>query len=212
VRAVGGAEGVVHPDVAEPGQLAGEGVVVRLLLGVEAQVLEEQDVTVLEVLHQLADAVADAVVGEDDVLVEELRQPGGRRLQREAGAVLRLALGPAQVRGEDEPRAGPQRVLERGQRGADARVVGHAPLRVERDVEVHAHEHALARQVELIDGPQRHPSPPRPRERARARLRLRYPEPVEGLRLKRPQPAAIAGSRGGRNLPAPRRRCQRNPA
>ena len=43
VGAVGGAEGVVDVDVAEGGEFLGEGGIVLFLLGVEAQILEEED-------------------------------------------------------------------------------------------------------------------------------------------------------------------------
>ena len=57
VRPVGGAEGVVHVDVAVRREGLGEGRVVRLLLHVEAEVLEQQD---LPVAH-----APDGVLGAD---------------------------------------------------------------------------------------------------------------------------------------------------
>jgi len=42
--------------------------------------------------------------------------------------------------------------LERRQRGADSRVVGHAPV-LERDVQVGADEHALAGDVRVANRP-----------------------------------------------------------
>ena len=49
---------------------------------------------------------------------------GHRRLRLNSG--VGPFFGPAQVRGEDQPRPGRQQVLQRGQRRADARVVGDA--------------------------------------------------------------------------------------
>ena len=57
---------------------------------------------------------------------------------------LRVApLRPAQVRAEDQPRAALEQQLDRGQRRADARVVGDLAV-LERHVEVDPGEHALA--------------------------------------------------------------------
>src|SRR3954452_16568771 len=55
--------------------------------------------------------------------------------------------------GEDGLRLLADQVLDGGQGGADARVVLHRPrLLVDRDVEVDAHEDALARDVERVEG------------------------------------------------------------
>ena len=52
VLAVGGAEGVVHVDVAELGELLGEVRVVLLLFLVEAEVFQQQHVAVLQLVRQ----------------------------------------------------------------------------------------------------------------------------------------------------------------
>src|SRR6266852_4430228 len=72
VRAVHGAERVVHVDVRDGGELAGEVLVVLLLLRVEAEVLEQEHLSLAQVGDELADSVPHAVVGEDDVLPEQL--------------------------------------------------------------------------------------------------------------------------------------------
>jgi hypothetical protein len=60
------------------------------------------------------------------------------------------------VRREHERGAALAQPLDRRQRCADARVVGDPPLLVERDVEVHAHEHALAAlELEVLERPHR---------------------------------------------------------
>ncbi len=59
-------------------------------------------------------------------------------------SVGRLALlGPAEVRHQHDPRAGRQRLLDRRQRGADARIAGDDAV-LDRHVEVLADQHALA--------------------------------------------------------------------
>src|ERR1700738_323013 len=68
-RAVGAAEGVVDVDVAEVGELFGERGVVGLFFRVEAEILQEEGLTGLEVAGQLGGDGADTVRGKGDVLV-----------------------------------------------------------------------------------------------------------------------------------------------
>ena len=99
VRAMRGREGIADEDVAELGQLRGEGRIVLLLALVEAQVLQHGDVAVLQRGHHLGRRLADAVGREGDRLAEQLAQLVGHRLQR----ILRIgpALGPAEMRDDD---------------------------------------------------------------------------------------------------------------
>ena len=115
----------------------------------EAEVLEEQHLPLLHLRHQLAHAVAHAVVGEDDVLSQELAEPGAGRLEGQRRNAL--AVGPTQVRGEDDLGAAPHRMHDGGQRRANAGVVLYIAVLVERDVEVDAHEEPLALDGQLFD-------------------------------------------------------------
>ena len=150
VRAVRGAEGVVHVDLGVGGERAAEGVVVVLLAGVEAQVLQHRHLPVAQVGHHLARPVAHRLVGEDDVAAEQGGEARGGRLQRVRR--VGIAVGTAQVRGEDHPRVVIDEVGDGGHRGGDARVVGHAARGGERHVEVDAHEHPLALHGQVGDG------------------------------------------------------------
>ena len=122
VRAVRGAERVVDVDVAVRRERARERLVVRFFARVEAQVLEHRDLAVAQIGDDLARAVADGLVGERDVGVEQLGEPRRDRLERELR--LGLAVGTAEVRAEHDARAAIDQVLQRRQRRADARVVG----------------------------------------------------------------------------------------
>ncbi len=79
VGPVAGAEGVVDVEVAERGDLRGEGGVALLLLGVEAEVLEEDDFAGLQRGAGLGDRRADAVGQEADRLAQQLGEPLPRR-------------------------------------------------------------------------------------------------------------------------------------
>src|ERR1700744_762284 len=116
----------------------------------EAQVLQQQRLSALQLFGHLLGLRADAVGREADVfaaaqdVVQQDAQAFGDRLQ--AHLRIGLALWPAQVRSQNESRAMPQSVLDGRQRLADARVVHHTAV-VKRNVEVDGHEEALVVQL-----------------------------------------------------------------
>src|SRR5579875_680553 len=153
--AVGGAEGVVNVDFAEIGELFGEVTVVFFFFGVEAEILEEEGLTGLEIPGHLLGDFADTVrgeayvfVGAEDV-VEEFAEAYGDGA--EAEGVDALALGAAEVGGEDDFGSLAQGELESGDGLADAGVVGNAAA-FEGDVVIDADEDAFVAKVEVADG------------------------------------------------------------
>ena len=134
---MGGAEGVVDVDLGQAGQLLREAGVVGLLLGMEAQVLEQEHLARPQTARSRLDRGADAVGDRLDGAAQQLGQAHGHR--RHAEAVDHLALGPAEMRREHDRTALLEEVRDGRQGGADARVVGHAAA-LERHVEVHPHE------------------------------------------------------------------------
>ncbi len=142
------AERVVDVDVGHVGQGLGEARIVRLLLGVEAQVLEEQQVAGTQLADRDLHSGAQRVAGHAHVATQQLAEPIRDRL--EAKRVVDLALRPAQVAGQDHCRAALQQIADRGQAGPDAGVVGDPPV-VERHVEVGAQEDALSADVDIPD-------------------------------------------------------------
>jgi hypothetical protein len=148
VGAMGAAEGVVDVDVAEVGELLGEVGIVLLLFGMEAEVFEQEGLAGLEVGGHLEGDLSDAIGGEGDVfiLVHDVVEQGAEVVDKRAQAHggNGLALGAAEVRGEDDLGLVAQGVLDGGQRLADAGVVEDgAAVGGEGDVEVDADEHAL---------------------------------------------------------------------
>ena len=149
VRAVRGAKGVVDIDLRKGGQLLGELRIVLFLFLVEADVLQQNDVAGLHRVDALLGVLADDVLGQDDLLIELLAQAlrnGGQGILH-----VEFALGTAQVRAEDDGRIVVQEVLDGGQRRHDAGVVGDLRA-VQGDVEVAAHEYALAGYIDIFDG------------------------------------------------------------
>ena len=103
VRPVRRPERVVDVDVGVRRERRGEGRVVRLLLGVEAQVLEQQHLARPEALDRVLRPDPERVAGDRHVAPQELGQALADRPQAEA--VLDLAVGPPEVAGEDDRRA-----------------------------------------------------------------------------------------------------------
>ena len=80
------AEGVVHVEVGEAGQRLREGRVVRLLAGVEAQVLEQQQVARPQLVDRHLTPGPERVAGHAHRAPEQLAEPLRDRL---AGAARR---------------------------------------------------------------------------------------------------------------------------
>ena len=131
--------------------------IVGFFFGVVAQVFEQQHLAGLELARHFAGHFADAVGREGhvdrfaDLLVEQLAQAVDDRAQRILR--IRLALGAAQVRGQNDLGPMLERVFDGGQRGHDAGVVGDGrAVFGERHVEVDADEDALVGQFDVANG------------------------------------------------------------
>ena len=145
MRAVRGAERVVHIDVAQRGHLAAERFIVLRLTDVEPAVLQQHQLTRRGRAAVDAHAI-DPVGHQRHRPAQQLADPRSDRCQRVFGRPVAF-LGAAQVRGDHHRGPGLQRGLDAGQRRADAGVVGDAAGVVLRHVEVDADEHPLARDL-----------------------------------------------------------------
>ena len=142
-----GAERVVHVRVGELGQPARERRVVRFFGRIEPEVLQQDHLVGGELARRRLRQARDRSF-------EELGETRARRCQ--AQIVAHLTLRAAEVRREHQRGAALEQLAERGQRGADARVVGDDAVR-QRDVEVHADEDPPPGDVpEVVEGSQRH--------------------------------------------------------
>ncbi len=141
VRPVADREGVVDVARGETRQRLGEAGVVRLLLLVEAEVLEQKALSGLQGPGELHGERSDAVRRERDRLTQQLLEPEQHGLQRVAGVAT--ALGPPEVRGQHDGGPARETVLERRDDGADARIVGDH-VSGQRHVEVGPQEYAPA--------------------------------------------------------------------
>ncbi len=125
------------------GQREALAVVLAGLAGIEADVLQQQDVAVGEALRARQCIRADDITGQLDVPAELLGQRLGHRGERELRR--RTVFGPTEVGGDDDLGAGVGQRLQRGHRRDDAARVGDVAVVVERDVQVGAHQYAPAR-------------------------------------------------------------------
>ena len=146
-----GAEGVGDVQLRHGGKLPGKLRVVLLLPGVKAQILQQHDLAALQGRRLGLGVLAHDVLGEDDLLAQQLAQM--LRHRAEGQAVLPLALGLAQVGAGDHRRPTLQQIPDGGKAGHDALVAGdRARFLVLGHVEVAAQQDLLACHVHVHDG------------------------------------------------------------
>ena len=109
--AVSGAESVVDEEIAEPGQAGGELRIVGFLAGLEARVLEEQDIAGVEGARRAFRLGTGDNGDRGNVLPEQLAQPS-RDWSHGIGGI-RLPLRPPQVRCQHDRRASVQQIPNR---------------------------------------------------------------------------------------------------
>ena len=218
MRAMGGGEGVIDVDVAELGELVDMGRIVLLFALMEAGVLQQEHVAVLHFGDRVVGRLADAVGREGDRTLDDVGDRGGDGLQRIG--LVRAALGPAEMR-EQNDLAALVRDLGDGRRNAlDARRVGHAAV-LRRHVEIDAQQHALAGDVGVIERAERfgHGSAPHKLPAAATRSSFRSVMPAEagiqsgragqaGLSRRDLNPRFRGGHRILRSASPSRRRCR----
>jgi len=103
VRPVRRPESVVHVQVGEHGHLLRERGIVFLFFGMEADVFEQDDLPRLHLCHSVLRDGSHAIRDERDGKAEQFREARGGGSER----ILRVgaALGPAEVRAQDDGRA-----------------------------------------------------------------------------------------------------------
>ena len=168
VLAVSGTEGVVNVNVSVRSELLCEVFLTTLhlllclvilgcaflyayglafLLGIEAQVLEQQSLATLQSGSSLA-CVA-TVLSKLNVYAEGLRYVRNDLLQRQFG--VNLALGLAHVAHHDECTTVGQHLLKGGQGTANTGVVSYVSVLVQGHVEVNAYNCLLTGKIEICD-------------------------------------------------------------
>ena len=142
-------ERVVNVHLSELRELLAEGGIVLLLALVEAEVLHDEHLSVLQRGCLGERVVARDVRRERDGLAEHLGQVQGGGAQREL-LLEPLPARAAAVAHEHHARTVADELLDGRERRADAGVVGYDAV-LYGNVEVNAHQHALSPGVELVD-------------------------------------------------------------
>ena len=143
------AEGVGYVQLRHGGKLLGKGGVVLLLPDVEAQVLQQHDLTALQCRGLRLGILAHDVLGENDLLPQQLAETLGDG--GETQLALPLTLGLAQMGAGDDRRAVVQQIADGGQSRHDALVAGDGSrLLVLGYVKVAAQQHFFALNVHIL--------------------------------------------------------------
>ena len=143
--AVRRSEGVIDVDVAVFGELSGKELVAGFFFSMEAKVLEQGHLARHQALGHVEGLVAHAVFGKLHGLAQQAGQGGHDVFQRQLGA---RSLGPAEVAHQHHRSTAVDQGLDGGNGPSNAGVVGDGLGVVQGHVEVHAHQRALAFEVE----------------------------------------------------------------
>ncbi len=147
---MGRAKGIVDIDFTEGGKLPGELRIVLLLFCMEAEVLEQEDLSWLERLCLSLNLRTNTIWRHLDGPTQEFAQALCCRGQ--AIFLIRLSLWSAKVGHEDDSRSVLQQVLYGGKRCADARIVRNMLFCIERHIEIDAHQRTLPGNIDITDG------------------------------------------------------------
>ncbi len=147
VGAVRARERIADEDVAELRKLAREGRIILLFALVETKIFQHGDTAVVERSNRLSRFRTDAVVAERDRPAEKSLQRLGNGLQRKLG--LRAVLRPAEMRDHDNLGAAICERLEARSYALKPCRIGHLAV-LDGHVEIGAHDHALARDVDAV--------------------------------------------------------------
>ena len=149
VGTVGRTERVVDENIRQGSQLLAQLRVVLGLALLKAGVLQQHDLALLQGSGLGLGILACHVGGHDDLLAQQLAQPGGNHLQ--AQLRLPLALGLAHVGAQDDLGVMCDQIPDGGQRSHDPLVRGDNTV-LGGNVEIAAAQHALTGYVNVLNG------------------------------------------------------------
>ena len=144
---------IVDVEIGERRESIGEGGIVRLLARVEAQVLQQRDIAGRKRSHGGLSPIADAIGDEAHREATEcLRKRFGKRAERHGRHGL--ALGPAEVRGDDDPRAALCEFAQGWRHPVDPSGIAHRAF-AHRHIQVHPNEDALTGDLDIVERSER---------------------------------------------------------
>src|SRR5574341_1329409 len=128
-------KGVVHINVAEPSQLLGELSVVCFLFSMEAQIFEQQNISILQSVGLTQYLFTHTVGRHLNLFPKKSTESCCHRLETHLG--VGLAFRPAKVRCKQNSRSLGQSVLNGRKTGSDAGVIRDLASFIEGNIEVH---------------------------------------------------------------------------
>ena len=147
---LGSAKSVVHVNLRQRGQRARKLVVIFSFAGSEPNVLQQQHLTIAQILSELPWAVSYAIVRKKDLVdAQQLNQALAHRGQRQLPPGP--PLGTPEVRAQHHLSTLFTSVLDRGKRAHDPRVISHTAVVRQRTIQVYSNEGSQTCQVELFD-------------------------------------------------------------
>jgi hypothetical protein len=151
--AVGRAKGVIDIDLGGAEQFLGESRIIFFLFRVEADVFQDQNLARLEIGPELVGLGAHAVCRKLYRTAERLGEVRGYGL--EGILLLRLALGPPKVAGENKGGPSFEEQFKSGEGFLNPGIVRNfrsLGRGLERDVKIHPDENLFALGLEILDG------------------------------------------------------------
>src|ERR1700690_166642 len=112
------------------------------------QIFQQKNLAIAQIKYDFFRRVADAIIGNVDLDLEELGEALTRGHERQRR--IMAFLGPSKVARENDTSPALDRVFDRWQRLADARVVGDA-FAVHRDIEINAQKYAFVLYRKIAD-------------------------------------------------------------
>jgi len=139
MRAVGGSKGVIDEELRPVTDLFRPRRVVPCLLGAEASVLEEEDISTLHPVNRFTREGAGGLGAKTHRRPESSLELSGHGTEREPW--FRSPPGSAQMRQQDRLRPRLDKILDRGQGSDEARIVGDFAILIEREVVIDPNDH-----------------------------------------------------------------------
>ena len=144
-----GRESIIHIYIAERREALGKSGIIRFFAGMKARVFQHQYLSRRERLDRRFGFRANAIFGKRDWLSAKICQ--FCRDRAKAVFQIRFAIRPAEMRKDDDFRAGLDEFIQRRQQPFQPRGIGYAAV-FHWHVEVRAQKHGFAVQGEIIEG------------------------------------------------------------
>jgi hypothetical protein len=150
MRPVGCAKGIIDIDVSEPSERLGKAGVIPLLLGMKAQVLQQEDATLFEPSYCFFDLGANTVGCHLHMRNEQLAQTLSHWGQPQL--IDHLTIRTPQMGAKDHPRLIIDEVLDGGEHCPNSGIIGNCAIFVKGNIEVNPDQNPFTPDINVSDG------------------------------------------------------------